>query len=293
MHLIIKTFNIALLSGLVAAITIGVLSGCSDKSMNMSMDEYIVVLMTPKHFHGFTTTDTLFFKVTNSKGEPKVGLTPTITYTMKGTTTILEAKTGDIIDNHDGIYYWRTTFPGAGTSFPSGGFWVLTFKFTDNDMQFSNAFPLETSWPGGEKIFYPDSATAQYAYMVRWNLFPGAVRGGLDTANFYVELKRSINTPVNTVKAFLNTFDHLEPEDLVPSGSKPVVIVASATTQDTLSVTYSGVGVYKAQLANKVFPTVATPTRYWLHVVFADSLGTIDQDGSVDVKNYFFTVFPQ
>jgi hypothetical protein len=256
-------------------------AGCnSAMDPTSSMSDYTIALLPPKHFHAFTTNDTIFFQVTNAQGTGVAGLTPSILCQLKGSDRMVMTKSGDIIDNHDGIYYWKTIFYGAG-------FHTIRFDFERNSMIFTKTFPFEATFAGGERIFCPNATTPTANYQVRWNAIPGLIHSG-DTVTFQIELKRSVNTPVITDKPWTNTFDHITPADLIPADTLPTIAVSDGTQETVLAVTYKGLGIYAA---STIVSAVSAQTIYWLHVSFETSCGKVDENGQSSA-DYKFPVMP-
>ena len=272
---------------IVAAIGVSaavLMSNCQmSDTMDMAHSEYMISMPSPRHFHAFKQ-DTLFFLIHSGDmmtPTPVPGLTPTVTWQLKGDTNVVQSVPGDVIDKNDGTYFFPTRFYSAG-------FYTLTLGFEFDGTACSQAFaPFEVSKAGGERIFCPDSASAEYNYQIRWGIKPGAAHGG-DTATFDVEIKRSFSTPVNTTEPYNNTFDHLTPSDLVPAGALPTIKVGSAAGEDSLTVVYKGLGIYRAL---SILPSVASSTTFWLHVSFDDVCGQIDENGETNV-DYQFPVLP-
>lgn len=240
---------------------------------------YIITLEPPGHIHTFREA-TLTFKVTTEEGEPVTGLSPIIARQFEGSDRVSETKEGDIVDNGDGTYTWKRSFNDAGV-------YVLTFKFEREGITYSNSFPLETSKAGGERIFCPSKEEPEFAYQIRWEVIPGHIHAG-DEVTFKIELKRSINEEVNTEKPWLNSFDPLTLDDLKPAGNLPEVAVGSASGEESLSVEYSGFGIYEAKYK---FGHVDEKTTYWLHVTFEDECGKVDESGETE-HDYQFPVSP-
>lgn len=266
-------------------IGIGTMMMCTkDNSMNnINVDTYMISQVLPvRHFHAFRA-DTLFFMIHQGESmTPKNGLKPILSWQLKGSTTVNKTALGDIVDKNDGTgtYFWAGKFCDAG-------FYTLTLSVEVDGITFSNAFgPYEVSKAGGEKIFCPDATNPQYNYQVRWEAKPGILHGN-DTAAFEVEIKRSINTPVNTTAP--NIFDHIMPSDLTSADSLPTIRVASASGEDSLAVTYKGLGIYRVV---KVLPAVTTATTFWLHISFTDECGNVDEGNSTS-PDYLFPVLPR
>ena len=242
-------------------------------------DDFTIVLEAPHHIHAFWEA-ALAFQVRTADGVSIAGLRPTVTYQFHLTDRVDTTRAGDILDNGDGTYRWKTSFGNVGT-------YVLTFKFLHDGVTHSKAFPLEISMAGGERIVCPATGKPEFVYQIRWGKTPGETRGG-EKATFNIELRRSINEIVNTDKPWLNRFDHLRPGDLLPSGAFPKVAIGSTRGEKLVTVEYAGMGSYKADYQ---FEPVPRKTTYWLRVTFEDDCGGVDESGEGD-PDFQFPVLP-
>ena len=239
---------------------------------------FVIALEPPGHIHAFRQTS-LTFKVSTEDGKPAPGLSPTVAYRFEGSERIGQTRGGDIVDTGDGTYTWERTFNDAGDH-------MLTFKIEHHETIHSNSFPLEVSKAGGERILCPEE-NPRFSYQVRWEMIPGHVHAG-DEATFRIELKRSMNDPVNTKRPWRNTFGHLSPNDLRPAGRLPTVAIGSANGEVPLTVAYKETGIYEAR---HTFGHLDERTTYWLHVTLEDDCGKVDESGQTD-GNYQFPISP-
>ena len=144
-----------------------------------SDDDFAIALEAPHHIHAFWDA-ALAFQVTTVDGVSVAGLRPTVAYQFHRTDRVDETRAGDILDNGDGTYRWKTSFGNVGT-------YVVTFKFLHDGVTHSKAFPIEISMAGGERIYCPEPVKPEFAYQIRWGKTPGETRGG-DKATFNIEL---------------------------------------------------------------------------------------------------------
>ncbi len=273
-----------LLSVMLLALISGffLIAGCSDDDSPTApghAHELTIALEPTGHLHSFRESE-ITFKVTNDDGEAVTGLLPIVAYQFQDSDSPRETSEGDVVDNNDGTYTWTRTFSDAGVH-------VVTFKFEHDEANYSNAFPIEVSKAGGERIFCPDGDTPDHAYQIRWTASPGHIHSEAEVT-FDIELKRSINETVNTEQPWTNTLDHLTPDDLVPSGSLPTIAVASASGEEQLTVEYKGMGIYRAIY---IAGHVTESTTYWLHVTFTDDCGDVDESGEEE-HDFQFTIVP-
>ena len=259
-----------------APVQITAQSGTAIDSLHVA--PFVIALEPPGHIHAFRQAS-LTFKVRTGGGEPLPGLSPIIAYRSEGSERVRETREGNIVDNGNGTYTWERSFNDASVH-------VLTFKFEHDEIVYSNSFPLEISKAGGERIFCPEE-NPRFNYQIRWEMIPGHVHSG-DEATFRIELKRSINEPVNTERPWRNTFDPLSPNDLKPTGALPTVAISSANGEVSPTVEYRGTGIYEAK---HIFGPVDERATYWLHVTFEDDCGKVDESGQAD-RNYQFPVSP-
>ncbi len=281
----IKMLNQLLSFALILALfTVPILiTGCGEDDEEEHAHEYTITLEPPGHVHTFREAD-LTFKVTTEDEEPVTGLSPIVARQFQGADSARESSEGDVVDNGDGTYTWKRTFNDAGV-------YVLTFKFEDDGVTYSNSFPLATSKAGGERIFCPSEDNPEFVYQIRWEVTPGHIHAGGE-ATFQIELKRSINEEINTEQPWQNTLDHLTPEDLKPAGSLPKVAIGSADGEEEVAVEYKGVGIYEV---THTFGHVDEDTTYWLHVTFEDDCGKVDESGAEGeaAQDYQFHVVPE
>ncbi len=263
-------------------ISLGLITGCSDDDSPTTpghAHELTIALEPTGHVHAFRETD-FIFKVSHEDGEAVTGLMPIVAYQFQASDSARETSEGDVVDNSDGTYTWTRTFSDAGVH-------VVTFKFEHDEADYSNAFPIEVSKAGGERIFCPEGDTPDHAYQIRWTASPGHVHAGAEVT-FDIELKRSINETVNIDQPWTNTLDHLTPDDLIPAGSLPTIAVGSASGEEQLTVEYKGMGIYRATY---IAGHVTENTTYWLHVTFTDDCGDVDESGEEE-HDFQFTVVP-
>jgi hypothetical protein len=254
------------------------MTGCGEEE-DEHTHLYTITMEPPGHVHTFGEAD-LTFKVTDEEEEPVTDLSPIVARQFQGSDRVSETGEGDIVDNGDGTYTWKRSFNDAGV-------YVLTFKFEDDGIMYSNSFPLETSKAGGERIYCPSEDNPEFAYQIRWEAVPGHIHGGNEAA-FEIELKRSSNKEVNTEQPWLNSFDHLTPDDLKPAGSLPEVAIGSADGEESADVEYKGMGIYEVK---HTFGDIHEDATYWLHVTFEDDCGVVDESGETE-HDYQFSVVP-
>ena len=256
----------------------GIVVGCSDDGDGEGLEAHAfdIALEPPGHIHAFADAS-LTFTVMDEHGAAVAGLQPVVARQLVGDDAVRETDPEDIVDNADGSYTWERSFGDVGA-------YVLTLKFEEHGITYSNAFPIEVSKAGGERIFCPDADAPDHNYQIRWEASPGHVHGG-DEVTFSIEVKRSINDDVNSEQPWQNRFDHLAPSDLL----QPVqVMIGSDEGEEAAEVTYRGMGIYQVVHS---FPSVHDETMYWLHVTFEDDCGVIDESGAEE-HDYQFHVVP-
>jgi len=257
--------------------------GCGeddDEDSGHAAHAFLIELEPPGHVHTFRESE-LIFRVSDESGAPVTGLLPIVARQFQDAEEARETSEGDVVGNGDGTYTWLRTFTDAGV-------YVITFKFEEDGGIYSQAFPLPTSKAGGERIYCPDADDPEHAYQIRWEVTPGHVHAGAE-AIFSIELKRSINDEVNTEQPWTNTFDQLTPDDMKPAGSLPEIFIGSHHGDEETDVVYKGGGIYEATLTFEEH--MEEKETFWLHVVFEDECGTVDESGEEEA-DFQFSVSP-
>lgn len=275
-----KLLPLALILTLLASPMFIIGCGEDDDEESSHAHEFTIELEPTGHVHTFREAE-IVFRVSDEHGDPVTGLIPIVARQFQDAEEARETSEGDVVDNGDGTYTWTRTFTDAGV-------YVITLKFEEDGIVYSQSFPLPTSKAGGERIYCPDEDNPEFAYQIRWEVSPGHVHAGAE-ATFSIELKRSVNEELNTEQPWTNTFDHLTPDDLKPAGSLPQVFIGSHHGDEPASVEYKGGGIYEAIFTFDEHMEEAE--TFWLHIVFEDECGIIDESGEEEA-DFQFSVVP-
>ncbi|MHB8875652.1 MAG: hypothetical protein ACYC8T_18355, partial [Myxococcaceae bacterium] len=159
---------------------------------------------------------------------------------------------------------------------------MVGLKFEHESMLYFGAFPYETSRGGGEKYFCDTNADTlpDVAFQIRWNGSTGKfVADGTTNIAFTIELMRSFNTPIDTVKPWSNLFNLLTPAEL--NGGLPTVRLMAGTGTASkeiapLTPVYKGKGIYEVKRTFAPADLEGSASRsFWLDVDFTDNAACV------------------
>lgn len=224
-------------------------------------------MTAPGHWH-VTRPKTLNFSLTDDRGNPVIGLNPTVTVkTLAGSVDTITAS-----DNGDGTYSAEYTALDIGSGYSMA--YTVSFSVQYNGVEYFEAWPVEVVRDGNEGITPTINGTL-YAYQVRYGWDPGIIYASdTDTVNMYFEPRRAIQegSDLNTQQPWRNTFNHLP-------NLEPTVIVQSSDgrVMETLAATYIGLGIYRAERVFSV-AEVGAWTEYTVSFLFTDPYNGFDID---------------
>jgi hypothetical protein len=226
--------------------------------------------MTPTgHWHA-TRAKELTFAVADEAGNPVTGLSPMVTVKSFGSD---RARNIEAADNGDGSYSAQYTANNIGSGYALAYSVSLAFEY--NGTAYFDAWPVEVVRDGREDIM-PTIGGTKYAYQVRYGWNPGHVHASdEEKVDLIFEPRRAIQTgnQLNTEQPFRNTFNHLP-------GLEATVLVEAVdgSVSETLTATYLGLGVYRAQRAFSE-AEVGERREYKISFLFTDPFNefTIDK----------------
>ncbi len=224
------------------------------------------------HWHA-TRAKTLTFVVTDANANPVKGLEATVTIKSLASS---RASNIEATDNGDGTYSAEYTANNIGSGYSMA--YTAGISFEHDGTKYFDAWPVEVVRDGNEGIM-PEINGTTYAYQVRYGWDPGHIHANDDDeekVSMYFEPRRAIQegSEINTEQPWQNTFNHIV-------GLEATVLVESTdgTVSETITATYRGLGVYRAQ---RVFSVAEVGERkeYVVSFLFTDPYNNFSIDKS-------------
>ncbi len=265
--------KIILISILSIMAVVPLLAGCTQASSSEPTPEPAVlnIEMTPTgHWHA-TRAKTLTFAVTDESGNPVTGLSPTVAIKSHGSDDVRNIAAAD---NGDGSYSADYTANDVGSGYSLA--YSVSFSFEYEHNKYFDAWPVEVVRDGNEGIM-PTIGGTRYAYQVRYGWDPGHIDANdEEKVNLIFEPRRATQTgdQINIEQPWQNTFNHIP-------GLEATVLVESTdgSVSETLTATYIGLGIYRAQ---RIFSEAEVGARkeYKVSFLFTDTFNnfTIDKE---------------